>query len=229
MISIIIPVLHEDLRIGLLLDHLLRANVDQPLEVIVVDGDSGSSKLNLEQYNWVTWLTSSKGRAIQMNAGARAASGDILYFVHADTLPPLTFYADIMAAISKGYVIGSFKFRLVPESFFTNINSFVSGFYTRFSGGGDQSLFIKREVFFKEEGFNETYCIMEDFEFVRRIRSKYNFHIIQNEILVSARKYKANSYWKVSIANYKAFKMYENGVDPEIIRDNYYGWIKKGE
>lgn len=229
MISIIIPVLNEDLRIGILLDHLSKVRVDHSFEIIVVDGDSKNTSINSQQYNWVKWVSSSKGRAIQMNAGAKAASGDILYFVHADTLPPLTFQTDIIAAISIGYVLGGFKSRLVPESFFTSINSFVSGFNSKFSGGGDQSLFIKKDVFLKEGGFNEAYCIMEDFEFVHRIKLKYSFHIIQSEILVSARKYKANTYWKVSLANYKAFKMYENGVAPETIRDNYYRWIRRGD
>lgn len=229
MISVIIPILNEKVRIGLLLERLQKAQAGHKLEIIVVEG--GNEKLELYSQQWplVKWLKTKSGRAVQMNAGAKIASGTILYFLHADALPPTSFQTDIESAIASGIAMGSFKFRLVPESFFTNINSFFSGFNSKFSGGGDQSLFIKKEIFDKEGGFDESYCIMEDFEFVHRLKPKYGFHIVQKEVLVSARKYMANNYLKVNFANYRAFKMYEKGVKPEVIKDYYYKWLKKGD
>lgn len=228
MVSVIIPVLDEEKRIGVLLDHLRKIKGQNAFEVIVVDGGS-THALSAEKWPWVRYIQSNRGRAIQMNAGAGMALGDLLYFVHADVLPPPTFYDDIIEAVKAGFPIGCFRTKLVPESFLTNINSYFSRFNGRFCGGGDQTLYITKKVFEKEDGFNEDFCIMEDFEFVRRLKPKYEFHIIQKDVIVSARKYQVNSYWKVNLANYRAFRMFEKRVEPAVIRKAYYSWIKRGE
>lgn len=228
MISVIIPILEEEKRIRILLDYLNSVETRKTFETIVVDGGNVSSFLN-ELPATARYIQSEKGRAIQMNAGARVAVGDMLYFVHADALPPLSFPEDIAQAVKRGFPVGCFRMKLVPASFLTNINSFFSRFNGRFSGGGDQTLFVTREIFEKEGGFNEDFCIMEDFEIVRRLKPKYGFHVIQKDVQVSARKYQANNYWKVNLANYKAFRMFENKINPAIIKEAYYTWIKRGE
>src|SRR5690606_15977107 len=228
MISVIIPILEEEKRIRTLIDYLNSVETRKAFETIVVDGGGNSSVLN-QLPATARYIQSEKGRAIQMNAGARIAMGDLLYFVHADALPPPSFPEDISKAITGGFCVGCFRMKLVPESFLTNINSFFSRFNGRFSGGGDQTLFVTREIFEKEGGFNEDFCIMEDFEFVRRLKPKYGFHVIQKDVQVSARKYQANNYWKVNLANYKAFRMFENKVNPALIKETYYSWIKRGE
>ena len=227
MISVIIPILDEEKRIGILLDHLSKIKEQNSFEVIVVDGGSANA-FPVAKWPWVRYIQSKIGRAIQMNTGATMALGELLYFVHADVLPPPTFYEDITEAVKAVFPVGCFRTKLVPERFFTNINSYFSRFNGRFCGGGDQTLYITKEVFEKEGGFNEDFCIMEDFEFVRRLKPKYGFHIIPKEVVVSARKYQVNNYWKVNLANYKAFKMFEKGVEPEVIRKAYYSWIKRG-
>lgn len=228
MISVIIPVLNDEKRIATLLDHLNKIRNTFSLETIVVDG--GSEKISeFTKWPWVRCLKSRRGRAIQMNAGAKIAKGDLLYFVHADALPPLSFSEDISAAVRNGHSLGCFRSRLVPSNVLTNINSYFSKFNSRFSGGGDQTLYIKKEIFDKEGGFDENYCIMEDFELVRRLRPKYGYYIIPKEVMVSARKYKANNYLKVTVANYRAFKMFERGEKSENIRMAYYSWIKRGD
>jgi rSAM/selenodomain-associated transferase 2 len=228
MISVIIPVLDDERRIVTLLDHLNKIRNTFSLEIIVVDG--GSEKVpELSRWPWVRSIKTGNGRAIQMNAGAKTAKGDLLYFVHADALPPSSFPEDISAAVRNGHALGCYRSRLVPSNVLTNINSYFSRFNSRFSGGGDQTLYIKKEIFDKEGGFNESYCIMEDFELVRRLKPKYGYYIIPKEVMVSARKYKANNYLQVTLANYKAFKMFERGEKPERIKNAYYSWIKRGD
>lgn len=223
-ISIIIPVFNDEQVLVRLLREIAASTMKEA-EIIVVDGGSDTLP-NLNDTPGIQLLQSPvKGRAAQMNMGAKAAKGAILYFLHADTVPPVSFLEDIAEAVASGNPMGCFRMKMVPTTFFNRINSFFTRFQTKFSGGGDHSLYIEKAVFEKEDGFNEQYCIMEDFELVHRLQPKHGYHIIQKDIVASARKYQCNSHLKVSVANYKAFKMYEKGVSPEEIRAYYYGYL----
>ncbi|MAE87760.1 MAG: hypothetical protein CMB80_33810 [Flammeovirgaceae bacterium] len=87
--------------------------------------------------------------------------------------------------------------------------------------GGDQTLFITRSLFDKLQGFDEYYCVMEDFDLLRRAKEIAKYHIIQKEVVVSARKYTDNGYLKVQLANLNAFRMFNRGEDPQKIRSYY--------
>jgi hypothetical protein len=76
-------------------------------------------------------------------------------------------------------------------------------------------------------GFNEQFCIMEDFELVKRIKSQYQFYIIPKSIKVSARKYDSNSWLRVQWANLIAFKNFLQKRDPRKIREQYYSMLKR--
>ena len=78
----------------------------------------------------------------------------------------------------------------------------------------------------KNNGFDEEYVVMEDFELIKRLWKKYRFGIIPKSVLVSARKYKENSYWQVNIANLKIYRMFMNGLHPQILKEKYFQLIK---
>ncbi|HET6243148.1 MAG: TIGR04283 family arsenosugar biosynthesis glycosyltransferase [Bacteroidetes bacterium] len=215
-ISIIIPTLNEAANIERLIIHLHKYGGMDLHEIIVSDGGSSDSTLEIASNAGAKAVCSEKqGRALQMNLGSNHSTGDILYFVHADTLPPIEFIAEIQKAILKRKKAGCFRFRYDSDKKLLVINSYFTKFNTIFSGGGDQSLYIQKNVFNELGGFDESYVIMEDFDLVSRLRKKrFGLHIIPKEILISARKYSNNSYLRVNIANLLVFSLYKMGVKP---------------
>ncbi len=194
---------------------------------MVVDGGSAESINDIVPAAVKLLKTSHASRAVQLNAGARMATGDLLYFLHADCLPPLTLVKDINNAIDAGHLVGCYRLKLKPGNWLLNINSFLSRFRTMFSGGGDQSLYLPKMVFEETGGYNEDYCVMEDFELVHRLIPLYGYHILPKNILVSSRKYSYNGYFKVNLANYLTFRLYRNKVQPKIIQEHYYAMLKR--
>ncbi|HLT93386.1 MAG TPA: glycosyltransferase family 2 protein [Membranihabitans sp.] len=227
-ISVIVPVLNDYKALYVLIQHLNKSDDRDDFEWIIVDGGSNVAPEWLIHMENVRWIHSAKkGRAVQMNLGARTAKHDILYFVHADTLPPLSFVRDINMAILRKLEVGAFRLKLDSINPLLTINSFITWFNNPFSGGGDQSLYILRGRFYEEGGFNERFSIMEDFEFVNRLTPKTGYHIIPKNILASSRKYTHNGYLRVNIANLKAFLLFKRGIDPDIIKSRYYHWLEK--
>lgn len=225
-ISVIIPVLNDDQALHTLIKHLENAQNGDDFEIIVVDGGGRKTPPNPGYGNVRWWYSPIANRAVQLNIGARHAAHDVLYFVHADTLPPLSFVEDINRALANNNKVGGFRLKLVSGPFLLRINSFLTRYATLFSGGGDQSLYITRDLFHQEKGFDEKYSIMEDFELVRRLRPRMGYHIIPKSIEASSRKYARNSYFKVNLANLKAFWMFHKGVHPDVIRHKYHGWLR---
>ncbi|MGM0946271.1 MAG: TIGR04283 family arsenosugar biosynthesis glycosyltransferase [Bacteroidota bacterium] len=222
-ISVIIPTLHEIQNLQELIPLLQEELKNYPHEIIVIDGGSKDESATFCRQNGVLFESSGRSsRAVQMNLGAKLASGDMLYFVHADTRPLKGFYNDILKAVEKGALVGCYRYRFDSENFLLKINGLFTRFNGLFSGGGDQTLYIHRSIFKELGGFNEEYCIMEDFELVRRIKKRFRFHIIPRSIRVSARKYDQNSWFKVQWANLMAFTYFIQHRDPKEIRQLYH-------
>ena len=137
-----------------------------------------------------------------MNEASKIANGDVLVFLHADVKPPKSFLNDIQKTINSGYDAGVFSYKFDRENFFLKINASFTGKDSIFTGGGDQCLFIRKSVFENLGRFNEEQVLMEDFEFFKRMKkSKVPYTIIQNDLIVSARKYEKNSYVRVNLSN----------------------------
>lgn len=222
LISIIIPALNESENIGSLVQHLAKHGGNLLKEIIVVDGKSGDNTQNEAKKAGAKVLVSDfSNRAIQMNIGAKEAQGDVLYFVHADTLPPKSFANDIKQAIEEEYLLGRYRSKYRSSNLFLKLNAFFTRFDLDLCKGGDQSFFISKDLFLKHGGYDEHYCIMEEYEFQSRIGKRYAYKIIPKNILISARKYEENSYLNVQIANTTVFKMYKKGVAPKKILAAY--------
>jgi rSAM/selenodomain-associated transferase 2 len=221
-ISIIIPTLNEALSIGSLIRYLKQHSDASLLEIIVVDADSADDTEGVAREAGAVVLKSPKrSRASQMNFGALHAQGDILYFVHADCYPPKTYLSDILEFINEGYPMGCYRYRFDSNAFMLKINAFFNRFEPLWCRGGDETLYIQKDVFQALGGFDEKYVIMEEYDFIKRAREQYKLKIIPKYAVVSARKYETNGWFKVQRANMTVFKMFKNGVEPEIMAKTY--------
>jgi rSAM/selenodomain-associated transferase 2 len=199
MISIVIPVLNEEKNIGKLLQHLLEnSSTENISEIIVVDGGSndGSQEV-VKTFSKATLLNSPKGRAKQMNTGAKVAEGAILYFLHADSFPPKDFDELIIEEISNGNEAGCFRLQFDSNHWWLRLASWLTQFRWRACRGGDQSQFITRPLFDEIGGFDETYTIYEDNVLINELYARNKFVVIPKKITTSARLYRQHGVWKL--------------------------------
>lgn len=198
-ISIIIPVLNEQNGIASLLDYLFETkNPDYTREIIVVDGGSQDATIEiLKTFSEIKIVHSKKGRASQMNAGARIAKSEILYFLHSDTFPPKNFDFEIINQVENGNLSGCFKMKFDSNHLVLKVSQWFTQFNFQSCRGGDQSLFVERDLFEKLNGFNENLIIYEDNELIGRLYKNASFKVIQKAVTTSARKYLKNGVWKL--------------------------------
>ena len=199
MISIIIPVLNESENIVKLLAHLSnKTSAENSLEIIVIDGGSTDDTAQLvagfseKNSLSVRLITSEKGRAKQMNAGAKKAAGEVLYFLHADSFPPKDFDRYIKTSLNEGADAGSFRMKFDSNHPVLKVSQWFTKFNYKFCRGGDQSLFVKKAVFQQLQGYKESFIVYEDCEFIGRIYDEYTFNVINAYLTTSARKYRKN-------------------------------------
>ena len=221
-VSIIIPTFNESGNIAKLVEYLFKHGDESLSEIVVCDGGSNDDTTMTAAMSGAKVLISpAKGRAAQMNYGALQAKGDILYFVHADTIPPSTYLPDIELALSEGYEIGRYLSSYDSASYLLKINALLSRLDT-FSGmGGDQTLFITKQLFQSSGGFDNDLGIMEEFEFCARARKQAKYKIMKKPVLISARKYETNSWYTVQKANYTVVRMYLKGASQDDMKKKY--------
>jgi rSAM/selenodomain-associated transferase 2 len=221
-ISIIIPTLNEAENIQQIISYLKKHGNESLLEIIVVDAQSHDNTEGVASSAGARVLQSPKrSRAAQMNYGARHAKGEMLYFVHADCYPPVTYIHDIEMYLSEGYPMGCYRYRFDSNQLLLKINAYFNRFEPLWCRGGDETLYIQKDVFEIMGGFDEKYIIMEEYDFIKRARKQFKLKIIPKYAVVSARKYETNSWFRVQYANMTVFKMFEKGVEPEIMAQTY--------
>lgn len=228
-LSVIIPTWAEADNIGPLVRHLRAHALRADAEIIVVDGgspDCTCARATAAGADQVL-VSPHKGRACQMNHGARQARGEVLYFVHADTLPPESYVRDIRSALRAGFPAGCYRSRFQGGPWLMQINAWMTRFDHLFLRGGDQSLFITRELFAKLQGYREDYWIMEDYEFLRRLRQQAPFRILPKGIRISTRKYEEHNYWRVNWANLQVVRMFRRGASQEAMLHAYRRMLRE--
>lgn len=200
MISIVIPVLNEAETIEHLINHLVDcADLKNISEIIVVDGGSTDGTQNIiKQLDLrVKLISSDKGRAKQMNAGAKASKGSILYFLHADSFPPPNYDNYIIDEIKKGNNAGCFRLQFDNNHWWLRLASWLTQFNWRACRGGDQSQFITRALFDDIGGFDESFIIYEDNILINELYKRNEFVVINKKIKTSARLYERHGIWKL--------------------------------
>lgn len=191
-ISIVIPTLNEADRLPILIDTLRKRSGEQIFEIIVVDAGSTDETAAIAREMNVVLIEYEKGRSRQMNAGAKAAKAEILYFLHADSCPPHDFSERIIRSVKQGNVAGCFRMQFDSRHALLRFSGWLTRFNNRLCRGGDQSLFIRKDVFEKIGGYREDLVIFEDNEILERIRKQGSFDVIQSILTTSARRFREN-------------------------------------
>jgi rSAM/selenodomain-associated transferase 2 len=199
-ISIIVPVLDEAASIERFLKDLSEKAGEA--ELIVVDGGSSDGTFELAQYHCDRCLRASPGRAVQMNTGARAASSDTLWFLHADCEAPADCLEQISDALRYPQVVGGFFRIRIPNRrvVYRLTDSFAhyAGLLLRMRFG-DHGFFCRRSRFDEIGGFPEI-SLMEDAEFFGKLRRLGRIAIIPSRLISSARRYQRIGPWRLTIA-----------------------------
>lgn len=223
-ISIVIPVLNESSHIRDCLERLQSWRI-RGHEVIVVDG--GSDDHTLASVNGLAdiKLTSPKGRAIQMNTGARKARGDVLLFLHADTW--LQENADQLIDYemnNKNKCWGSFNIRLSGHNPLFRIIEFMMNIRTRLTGiiTGDHAIFISRDLFDETGGFSEI-PLMEDIEFSKRLKNISSPVCLKQKVISSSRRWEEGGIIRTIFLMWLLRLRYYFGTNPEKLVTSYEG------
>jgi len=225
-ISIIIPVLNEEKYIkDVLFSISNKSGTDRIKEILVVDGGSTDLTVTNAQKYGATVINSGKGRAAQMNVGAANATGDVLYFIHVDTLPPKDFDSAILKEIDQGFEVGCFQMRFNSNSPFLKFFGWCTRINHQICRGGDQSLFITSKLFQQLKGFNESYVIYEDNEFIRRVYKLKPFTIISSAVTTSARRYEERGMVKLQYHFGMIHLKYYLGANPIELHQYYLKYI----
>lgn len=224
MISIIIPTLNEEENISSLLEYLLKNSSETfTKEIIVVDGGSSDNTIKKVKLfpRPVQLITASKGRAIQMNSAAKIASGTILYFLHADSLPPKDFDKYIVEEVEKGNPAGCFYLKFKSNHWWLKLAGWFTKLNWKMCRGGDQSLFITQPLFNQLGGYNEDYIIYEDQILINQLYKKNLFTVINKPILTSARLYEKKGVWTLQYYFWMIYLKKKLGATPQQLY-NYY-------
>lgn len=222
-ISIIIPALNEASLIGETLTPL------QPLrsaghEVILSDGGSSDRTTAIANPLVDKIISSPPGRAVQMNRGADQATGDILWFLHADTIPPASADSIIVNCMAnRSKVWGRFNVRLSSNrpifrliEFMMNQRSCITGIAT-----GDQGIFMLRYAFDQVDGFDDI-ALMEDIAMSTRLKGMKPPVCIEQKLIVSSRKWDDNGIIKTVLLMWWLRLAYFFGVSPKYLASKYY-------
>jgi len=216
-VSVIIPVLRETQLLDSLIDHLLQIADGVPVEMIIVDGSPDGESIKAISREGVTLLAAPAGRARQMNAGAAAAKGDSLLFLHADTRLPPGAFRRIVETLSKGdCVAGAFDLRYSSERLSMRLIARVACLRSRLTRipYGDQAQFFRRDYFEKIGGFADI-PLMEDVEIMRRIKDRGDrISILPEAVATSARRHEKEGVVYCTLRNWTIVTLYFLGMSP---------------
>jgi len=229
--SIIIPVFHEAERINDLIDHLRQLDPERSSEIIIVDGAPEEDTLQAIHDDKVIRISSEKGRAKQMNAGASMAAGDVLIFLHADTKLPIHALKKIETVTEKrGLMAGAFDLGIQSNQLIFRVIAFLGSLRSRLNRipYGDQAIFLRREYFNNIGGYKEI-PLMEDVELMRRIkRLGGKIWILYDRVMTSPRRWEEEGVIYCILRNWALQILYFLGVSPHKLVNFYKSaYLKK--
>jgi rSAM/selenodomain-associated transferase 2/rSAM/selenodomain-associated transferase 1 len=210
-ISIIIPALNESSNLRETLERIQNA---RDTEIIVVDGGSSDNTVEIAESYDARVIVTLAGRAKQMNAGAAAAAGDVLLFLHADTHLPDRFDEYVRRILaSPENAGGAFRFSVDASTRGLRLIERLANWRSKALQlpYGDQALFIRASLFREMGGFPDV-PIMEDFAFVRRLRKRGRIEIAPVPVITSARRWLRLGVWRTTLINQGVIAAYYAGV-----------------
>lgn len=220
MVSIIIPVLNEEKNIEKSLIQFNRLKGDK--EIIVVDGGSSDNTIQIAE-RFAKVVLSEKGRSNQMNKGAAKSRGDILWFVHLDSIISEASIEKIQLAIDEKYVGGGFSLKFYDyNTLFMKYISTTSNLRAKYLGlyFGDQGIFVRRDVFEGVGGYTKQE-IMEDWELSLLMKKMGKLKLINTTIGTSARRFKNGGQLKTHLLMHKIKLLYLLGAPTDKLAKIY--------
>jgi rSAM/selenodomain-associated transferase 2 len=220
LISVIIPTLDEAQTLGAILDAV--AQLRGPVEVLVVDGGSGDATVPLARQRGVEVVTAPRGRGAQLRRGARAARGEVLWFLHADTLPPPDGADRIREALRRpGVVGGNFTLRFAGPTAAAHFLTWLYPHLGRFGlCYGDSAFFVRRTDYERVGGFPPV-PLFEDLELLRRLTRRGCFRRLPAVAVTSSRRFAGRSFL-LTFLRWSALQLlYWLGVPPRLLAGAY--------
>ncbi len=224
MISVVIPAFNEEHIIRGTLEHV--RSMAGEYEIIVVDGGSADRTVEAARVYGRT-IKSVRGRAAQMNRGATAANGDVLFFLHADCRPDINAFLEIEQILADQRVVGgALRYSLNEHSmryrnhvFWSNLRARITGIYL-----GDHGLFVRRSAFEKIGGYPEI-PLMEDVALSKRLKKEGRVVQAKSRMTASSRRFKENGFTRTVLQMWANRLLYFLGVAPESL-SRLYGDIR---
>jgi rSAM/selenodomain-associated transferase 2 len=224
--SIIIPVLHESQLINTQLETVKHLVTDEPFEIIVVDGSPTLDTLQVVKDKTIITCSCRQGRGRQMNAGAAKATGDILVFLHADTILPTHALLLIQKTLqNKQLVGGAFSLQIQSQKLILRVIAAFSTFRSQITRApyGDQVIFLRKSYFDAIGGYKDI-PLMEDVELMRRIRkNKRNIIILPTPVITSARRWDQEGLYYTAIRDNIIIFLYWCRIPAEKL-SKFYPW-----
>ncbi len=220
-LSVIVPMLNEERTITAAL-RAIRAGA-RDAEVIVVDGGSVDLSPRLAKPCCDRLIEAPRGRARQMNAGAALACGEVLGFVHADTIVPSSYSQDIELALADPEIVGGwFEVELDDPAPLPRSIAFLINLRSRLCrvAAGDQAIFTRRLIFEHLGGFPDLE-IWEDLEFARRLKRAGRTACVKSRVLASARRWKRDGIVQTIARIWTLRLLYHLGARPALLKRFY--------
>ncbi|MCF6157538.1 MAG: glycosyltransferase [wastewater metagenome] len=217
-ISVVVPALNEESHIEKTLQSIMKQDGDY--ECYVVDGGSSDSTVRIAK-KYTRVINSKRGRAVQMNTGARLCRGDVLLFLHADTLLPENAFCEIRKRMKDNTVAGgSFYITFDSDHFLLKGASFITRFNFRLFHFGDQGIFIRRDIFQELRGYREM-PILEDYDLYKRLKGQGKVILLRMPVISSARRFMKKGIVRQLLINKSVVLAYWAGIDTQVIKRFY--------
>ena len=219
-IAVVIPVLGDEAELARLL-RLLR--LQQPEAIVVVSGCADACAAALCREHACTYLETAANRGAQLDAGARAATAPVLWFLHADAAPPAGALRAIDAALRNGGESGCFRFAFQgPATWYKRLLALLVALRVRCGGMvyGDQGVFVRRDVYLECGGFAPL-PLFEEARLVRRLRARGTFVVLPQALGVATRRWERDGWWRRTLHNRWLAIRFMLGARPEALAASY--------
>ncbi len=215
-LSVIVPAFNESLVIE---QTLLKVQSFEPFEIIVGDGGSNDETSAIVKKLGIKIVIAPKGRGSQMNAAAEVASGDILWFLHADSMVELNGYEKMVETMSSGkFIGGAFSLDIASSKKSLKLISAVATLRSKYLGVtyGDQGIFVQKKVFCRMGGYKNL-PICEDMDFSQRLRKEGNVAILDEKASTSARRWLSEGIVFATLRNWLIASLFIMGFPPKVL------------
>ena len=222
-ISIIIPTFNEANNLPLLLSDLSIHSSNG--EILIIDCGSKDRTIDIANiYGAKVYKSSERNRGLQLDIGAKKSKGDWLIFLHADTRLSQDWLTKIKSVLkgNKKYIY-NLKFKIKNQKIMYRILEILVYFRSKYlkQPYGDQGLIIHRTIYFKNNGFSKI-PLMEDLDFIRRLKNKRNIKQLNLPIFINSRKWEKTNIFLQGIKNWNLRRRWLKGESIDSIYSDYY-------